>query len=1072
MQLLNAQQDARLFRFPDVSANQIVFSYANDLWLANKTGGQAQKLSSPAGVEFFPKFSIDGSKIAYSANYNGNPEIYTIAVTGGIPNRLTYHGEADRVIDWSLNGEEIIFASNRESEKDRFNKLFTISQQGGLPKTLPFPFGEFASYSPDGKNIAVVFRSEIFRNWKRYRGGDVADIYIYNFDTKSSINISEDINAGEEMPMWYQNTIYFISDNGAEKRMNLWAYHVDTKQREQITFYKDNDVHFPSLGPSDIIFEAEGKLHLYDLKNKKLNDISIQIISDYNAMIPKTISASKTIQTLNPSPDGNRVIIQARGDLFSVPAENGSIVNLTQTSDYAERYPSWSPDGLKIAYWSDQSGEYELWIADPKSPKSAKKITSYGAGFRYNIFWSPDSKKLAFIDKAAIINIFDLTNNQTTFVDKGLSLTHGALELFSCSWSPDSKWLTYHRDLDNYNNAIFLFDLTNKKLHQITTGYYECNSPVFDKNGKYIYLFTKQSFQPLYSDLDNTFIYPNATLIGAIALKKSTPGLLAEKEDTVAISITEEKESLDKKKKNNDEPSKDIKKTNVTEIDIDGIESRLVLLPIKAGNYSTLRTSTDKILYLKLPLTGSGPDVKTQLAFFDIIKKEEKIIIDEIGNYELSFDGQKILAIKPDAYAIIKPEESQKMEKMLRVSDMEMFVNPKSEWKQILTDVWRIERDYFYDEKMHGVDWNKVKTNYFNLLESANSREDVNFIIGEMIAELNASHTYRYGGDLETPLKKNVGYLGIDWEVDGEHYRIKKIIKPADWDAEVRSPLDQANLGIKAGDYIHSINGIKISTNREPSAYLQGLANKTIELEFSSSNTAQNVKRILIKTMDSEARLRNLAWIETNRQKVAKATNNEVAYIYVPSTGTDGQTELIRQFAAQWDKKAIIIDERFNNGGQIPDRFVELLNREPLAFWAVRDGKTWPWPPYANFGPKVMLINGWSGSGGDAFPDFFRKKKIGPLIGARTWGGLIGISGVPDLIDGGGITAPTFRMYNVDGTWFKEGHGVDPDIEVKEDLGALSQGIDTQLDRAILEIKQLLKQKAFIQAPRPPAEIR
>jgi len=498
----------------------------------------------------------------------------------------------------------------------------------------------------------------------------------------------------------------------------------------------------------------------------------------------------------------------------------------------------------------------------------------------------------------------------------------------------------------------------------------------------------------------------------------------------------------------------------------------MVVLPIPNGNFGNIASCTGKIIYLKVPNTGASSSSKMSIAYYDIEKREEKNILDDANGFILSADGKKILAFKGEAMAIIKPEENQKFEKPIRINEMEMTIEPMKEWRQLLIDAWRLERDYFYDGDMHGVNWEQVKQRYLKMLEGVTTREELNFILGEMIGELNASHTYNGGGDEEQAIRKNVGYLGINWQAEGNFYKIKNIIRAADWDAEIRSPLDAVGLQIKEGDYILAVNGNSLNTSQEPAAYMQGLANKAIELTYNTTPDWKNAKKIIVQTIGNEARLRHLAWIESNRKWVDANSNGEVGYIYVRSTGLDGQNELVRQFNAQWQKKALIIDERFNNGGQIPDRFVELLNREPLAFWAIRDGKSWPWPPYAHFGPKVMLINGWSGSGGDAFPDYFRKKKLGPLIGARTWGGLIGISGVPGLIDGGGITAPTFRMYNPDGTWFKEGHGVEPDIEVMEDLTALSNGKDAQLIRALQETQSLLKNKAYKMPEVPGKEIR
>lgn len=1068
---LVAQIDAGLFRFPDVSQTQIVFTYSNDLWVIPKDGGTAIKLSSPPGVESFPKFSPDGKSIAFSGNYDGNTDVYMIPVTGGVPLRLTQHGYPDRVVDWTTDGKRVLFASGRESGKARFNQFYTVSANGGMAEKLPLAYAEYGSYSPDGKQLAVVFRTQVGRNWKRYRGGWKADIHIFNLNTLASQNISTVSDAGHEFPMWHGNNIYFLSDRGPELRMNLWKYDPATKTYTQLTNFKDDDVHYPSLGPDDIVFEACGKLYLYNIASQKQKTINISLVTDNALLKPKVETADKLIQTLSLSPDGNRVLIQARGDVFSVPAENGFVKDMTRTSGAAERYPAWSPDGKYVAYWSDESGEYELYLSEPDKEGSAKKLTSYGPGYRYRVFWSPDSKKMAFIDKAMRIKIFDITNNQTTDVDKALRFTHGSLENFMVSWSPDSRWLAYNRDLENQHRAIFIYDYKNKKLTQAISGFYSAFNQVFDSEGKYLYIITSQAFSPSYSAIDNSFIYANTGKIAAIPLRKNIPSLLAPKNDAVAVSKDDDasKKTDDKKKDSASAEKKPDAKA--VEIDFDGFEQRMDILPVPSGNFGRLGSVKGKILYMKFPNTGAPPG-QGALKYYDIDKREEKNILDGVDFYLLSENRQKIMVAKSGTYAMIKPEENQKFDKPLRIAEMQAMVDPREEWQQIFNDAWRFERDYFYDEGMHGVNWKEIKERYSKMLKSAMTREEANFVIGEMIGELNASHTYHGGGDLETARTKPVGYLGVDWQADGEFYKIKKIIRGALWDAEARSALDIGGVMVKEGDYILAVNGIPLTTASEPHAAFVGLGGKTVELTYNSSPSWKGAKTAIVQTLNDEYRLRHLAWIEDMRRKVDKETNGDVGYIYVTSTGIEGQNELIRQFNAQWDKKALIIDERFNDGGQIPDRFIEILNRDPLAFWAIRDGSEWPWPPFAHFGPKVMLVNGWSGSGGDAFPDYFRRKKIGPLIGARTWGGLIGISGVPPLIDGGNVTVPTFRMYNPDGTWFREGYGVEPDIEVQEDLSAMAKGVDPQLERAIKEIKELIKTKGYKAPARPTLEKR
>ncbi|HVZ95706.1 MAG TPA: PDZ domain-containing protein [Chitinophagaceae bacterium] len=1068
---LFAQNNSGLYRYPDVSATQIVFTYANDIWVVPKEGGEAIKLSSPAGVEVFPKFSPDGKSIAFTGNYDGNEDVYVMPAAGGVPLRLTSHGYPDRVVGWEPDGKRILFASSRESGSQRFNQMYTIPAAGGPAEKLPMAYAEFASYSPDGKELAVTFRTQAFRNWKRYRGGWKADIHLFHLADSTSENITAlNTEAGNEFPMWHNNEIYFLTDRGPEKRMNLWRYDLTTKISEQVTHFTDYDIHFPSAGPADIVFEDGGNLYLYNFASKQTSEVKITVVSDKNLLKPQIEKVDKYIQHVAISPDGNRALIEARGDIFTLPAENGFVEDITQTSGTAERYPAWSPDGKSIAYWSDASGEYELWIT-PSNEYKPRKLTSYGPGFRYKLFWSPDSKKLAFIDKAMKIMIYDVEAGTTTNIDHALHYFQGELENFTCDWSADSRWLVYSHDLSNTHHAVFIYDYKNKVLHQVTSGYYNSFDPVFDSEGKYLYLLTNQSFSPDYSDIDNSFVYTNSTQVAAIALQKTTPSILLPKNDTVKIISDESKpeETKSKSKKKSDTTAKP--KASPVTIDFDDIESRLELLPVSAGNYNHLSSVKGKIIYIKYPPHEEN-EGKPSLKIFDTDKKEEKTILDNVRGYMLSANREKILAGQNEAFAIIKPAEGQKFEKPLRIGEMQMVIHPMEEWKQILTDAWRIERDYFYDPSMHGVNWDEVKERYLKMLSGAGSRDELNYIIGEMLGELSSSHTYKGGGDLEKAKREDVGYLGVNYEPAGNFYKIKNIIKGASWDAEERSPLDMPGVTIKEGDYLLAVNGVPVTTDQEPYIAFQGLAGKTIELTYNSSPTFIGAKTAVVKAMSDEARLRYLNWIENYRQRVDEETQGQAGYIYVPSTGIDGQNELIRQFNAQWNKKALIIDERFNSGGQIPDRFIEILNRKPLSYWAMRDGPSYPWPPYANFGPKVMLINGWSGSGGDAFPDYFRKAGLGPLIGNRTWGGLIGISGVPELIDGGGITAPSFRMFNVDGTWFKEGHGVDPDIEVDEDLGQISKGTDPQLERAVTEIKNLLKDKAFKVPPTPAYEDR
>lgn len=1066
---ISAQVNAKMFQYPDVSQTHITFTYAGDVWIVSKNGGTANKLTSAKGTELLSRFSPDGKQIAFSGNYNGNVDVYVMPSSGGMPTRITHHGMTDRLIDWYPDGNNLLFASSRESGKQRFNQFYKVSKSGGLPEKLPLPYAEFGVISPDGNQIAYTPISAAFRTWKRYRGGMAADIFIFDLNSKASENITNNV-AGDEIPMWSGNKIYFLSDRGENKRNNIWCYDLSNKQTKQVTNFDKFDIRFPSIGNNEIVFEAGGLLYLLDLTTENYQEVKINVVSDESTLLSRTENVEKLIQNFSLSYNGKRTLFEARGEIFSVPTENGPVINLTQSSGVAERYPAYSPNGKYAAYFSDRSGEYELTIRDLEKPSQEKTLTTLGEGYRYKLFWSPNSKALAFIDQTMTVYVYDMDKNETIKVDQQLWLYEGGLQNFSVSWSSDSRYVAYTKDLESSSTAIAIYDTKDQKIHQVTSGYYKDSNPVFDPAGKYLYFLTNRSFKPVYGDFEGTWTYPNSTQIAVVTLTKDIPSPLAPKNDSSVVKKDDVKKD-DEKKDEKKEDKKDESKTKEVKIDFDGFEQRVVILPPAAGNYGNIAAVTGKVIYHRAPNSGSA-DKKRAVVYFDFEKLEEKTIVDDADVFQISADEKKILVAKQNSFSVVDIASDQKMDKKLPANQLEMTVVPRDEWKQIFTDVWRLQRDFFYDKNMHGVDWDAMKKQYGDLIDNAVTRGDVNYIIGELISELNASHTYRGGGDDETPLQRQVGYLGVDWELNNGAYRIKRIVNGAVWDSEVRSPLLASGIKVKEGNYILAVNGVAIDATKDPWSAFEGLAEKTIELTVNDKPSIDGAWNIIVKTLSDETRLRNLEWIESNRKRVDDATGGKIGYVYVPSTGIDGQDELVRQFTAQFSKEGVIIDERFNNGGQIPDRFVELLNRKPLAFFAVRDGKNWQWPNVANFGPKVMLINGWSGSGGDAFPDFFRKSGIGPLIGTRTWGGLIGISGAPALIDGGNVTVPTFRQYNPDGTWFKEGHGVDPDIEVLEDPTTLSKGVDVQLEKAIEEVMRLHKLNPPVNPKQPPYEKR
>ncbi|KAF0141392.1 MAG: tricorn protease [Stygiobacter sp.] len=742
---VSAQIDARMIQFPDVSKTQIVFNYGGDLWLVSKTGGTAIKLSSPAGQEVFPRFSPDGTQIAYNANYDGNTDIYVIPTNGGIPQRVTNHGMADRLVDWYPNGNSLLYASSMNSGKQRFNQFYEVSVKGGMPNQLPLAYAEFGSLSPDSKKIVYTPRTTAFRTWKRYRGGLNSDMWIFDLEKKSAEQIF-DKSVGNEIPMWSsQNKIYWISDRGADKRYNIWSYDLSNKQTKQLTKFTDFDIHFPAMGPEEIVFEAGGKLYLLNLASEKMHEVKVNVVTDEITLMPKTENVSGLISSVSVSPDGKRAIFEARGDLFNVPAQNGPSFNLTKSNGIAERFPSWSPDGKKVAYWSDRSGEYELTVKDLDKPSEEKKLTSYGEGYRYRLYWSPNSKMLAFIDQSMKINIYDSEKDKTYKVDQALYHMHGALQGFKVSWSPDSRWIAYTNDTKGQSSALYMFDTKEEKTHQITTGYYADSDPAFDPDGKFLYYLTNRTLNPVYSDIGNSWIYPNTTNIAIATLSDDTIFPLSPKVDTTSAKKEEPKKEEKKDDKKADaakDKSAEKEKPKETKIVLTGFENRVVIVPVPAGNYNRVSAVSGKIIFQRAPNTGSA-DKKNPIIFYDLDKREEKTIIDDANGYQLTADMKKMLIWKGNQYAVVDVAENQKMDKPMPTAQLEVTVDPKAEWKQIYKDAWRIFRDYFYDENMHGVDWKEVGERYGKLVDYCVTRWDLNYLLGELISELNASYLQR-----------------------------------------------------------------------------------------------------------------------------------------------------------------------------------------------------------------------------------------------------------------------------------------------------------------------------------------
>ncbi len=1062
----------------DVSDKQIAFVYGGDIWIVDKKGGTAISITNSPGEESWPRFSPDGQSIAFTASYNGNSDVYVMPVTGGIPTRLTYNAFPDRMIDWHPDGEKILFASSREIGARGLNQFYLVDKEGGFPEKLEIPYGELASFSEDGSQLAYITKITENYPFKRYRGGLTSDVIVYNFNTKTAERITEN-KANDGKPSWAGEKIYFLSDRGEKMRLNIWEYNINTKEKKQITFFKDFDISFMTAGPDDLVFEMGGDVFLMNLESLGYEKLDIDIISDLSVEMPQRKDVSKSISNMTASPDGKRVIFEARGELFNVPVEEGFTINMTHSSGSFDQNPAWSPNGKYIAYWSDKSGEYEIYLQNSQGKENPKKLTDRGKGFGYKLYWSPNSQKIAFIDETNTIQVVDVESGDVTKAgNTRWNIGHGSRYGYPISWSPDSRWITFMQGLDNSNGAVFVFNVEKKELHQMTSGFFNDSYPIFSTNGKYLFYLTNRNLHAAYSDLDATWIYPNSTKIVSMSLTTDAGSLLAPKNDEVKIEEDKSKnkgEEKEKGKENDDDKKSDEKEkeNENVEINFENPESRIELLPPKAGNIAAIMPFDGKLVYLRRPNTGSG-ERSSSLHFYDFEEREDKEIMGNVSRAAATADGKSIIVSSQRKYGIIKPAPGQKIEKPIPTDGLVMNWIPKEEWKQIFMDTWRRHRDFFYDPNMHQLNWKAIRERYRKLLDDARTRWDVTNLQLNLAAELSAGHTYAMGGDTEDTPSGSNGFLGIDWELKDGKYRIKRIVKPADWDTEVRSPFDKPGVDVNQGDYILAVNDIPLVVEKDPYAAFEGLSGKTVQLSISSSGNKEDAKNVVVECLSTaqERTLRYLEWIENNRKMVDELSDGQLGYIYMSNTSSRGQLELVRMFYGQLDKKGFVLDERFNGGGQLADRFLELLQRPVTYNLHWRHGKDHTNPVKTNTGPVGMLINGWAGSGGDGLPWAFQELEAGPIVGERTLGILIGPATGHRMIDGGAITVPGARLYDNDGHWFWEGEGVAPDFKVWDDPNMLMKGRDPQMEKVVEEVLKLTIENKHKMTPAPPLEDR
>ncbi len=1090
----------KLLRFPATNGPAIVFSYAGQLYTVPAEGGTARRLTDGPGYAIFPHFSADGTQLAFTAQYDGNTEVYVMPAEGGVPKRLTTSATLDRddladrmgpnnlVMGWKNTSNEVVFRSRWRSFNPFLGELDTVGLDGDVPTQLPVPRGGFVSFSPDDTKIAYnrVFRE--FRTWKQYRGGMADDIWIFDLKTGALENITNN-PAQDLFPMWAPNgKIYFVSER--TQRANLFSYDLATKQTKQLTSFDRYDVKFPSLGKGAIVFEQAGQVWRFDLATEKAAPVPIVVREDFAAARPVLTNVSHFIEGVQPSPDGQRVTVVARGDVFTVPAKDGPTRNLTQTPGVHERAASWSPDGRLVAYLSDATGEFELYVRPQDGKGAATQLTFNDDTYPFTPVWSPNSKKLLWADRKQRLRFVDLETKAVTVVAEDSDAP-----IQEYAWAPDSQWITYVRQEHGTLAKVMLYGLAAKQTLAVTDGWYASSAPVFSDDGKWLLFASARDYRPIYSDTEWNHAYQDMERIYLVALSKDTASPFAPKSDEVAIAKDDdsakpeatkpEGEKADAAKADEGKPEKkESRKHVVVKVDADGLADRVISLPITPSNYGPIRMIGDKVYYRRAPggpITGGGggegfggaSNSRAMVALYDLKARKET----ELGNFdrfEITANGKKMLVRLGHDYSLIELPVAKvelKPDAKLDFSALEVQLDHHAEWTQVFNESWRQMRDFFYAPNMHGIDWAGQRDKYGALLPYVNTRNDLTYLIGEMIGELHIGHTYVTPGDRPEAPRVRTGLLGAQVSRDpvSRAYRIDKILPGENWQNRTHSPLTEIGVNVKAGDYILAVNGHSVRDLANIYSALIDTVGKQVVLRVNSQPVEEGARDITIVPIGDEAPLYYDAWVQHNIDYVASKTGGKVGYLHIPDMGPEGLNEFVRRYYPQLDKQALIIDVRGNGGGNVSPMIIERLQRELTMINIRRNGTPTPNPAQTMLGPKVTLLNEYSASDGDLFPYRFRENGLGKLIGKRSWGGVVGIAGTLPFTDGGGLTKPEFAPYSKDGkTWIIEGHGVDPDIVVDNDPAREFRGEDQQLDKGIEVILEELKTQAQTLPPPPP----
>jgi tricorn protease len=1069
-----------LLRNPSLSADKIAFLYANDVWTVSRQGGEARRLTSVNAVSSGPYFSPDGTRVAYSTREKGLNEVYVVNADGGVPQRLTWNPMGNEVVGWSADSKEVLFASPRTSYSD-FPRLFRIHADGsGSPTVLPLPSAADGTFSADGNTLAYVPVAQWEPAWKRYRGGQTTPVWLINMKTLDLVKVPRE-NSNDSSPVWEGNTVYFLSDRNGP--ISLFSYDPNTKAVEQIIENHGYDLKTVSAGPGALVYEQFGSLHLYDLATHQEHTVPVTVHGDLPSLTPslKPISA-KEVQNLAVSPTGVRVVAEAHGDIFTLPAEKGNVRNLTSTPGHAERDPSWSPDGKSIAYFSDASGEYQLYIRDQDGLEPPKVIDlGPDPSFFYGPHWSPDSKHIAYSDKHLRLWYVDTAGGKPVKVDTGLRGGFGAST--ELSWSSDSQWIAYTRDLENELHAVFFYSLATHTSTQITDGMSNAAHLVFDPNGKYLYFTVSTNNGPSDAGIDLSSLdraTSNSVYVVVLARDGVSP-VPPESDDENKKKDEDKKDEAsdaDKSKgdaaskgdeKKDDAKKKEDEKPKPTVIDLAGIGNRILSLPIPTRNYVGLSVAKTGVLFLaegepvgRASSEGDTPPIRA-LWRFTTEKRQTEEILSGLTGYEVSHDGEKLFYTRGDNWflapiADLKPGSPDAPQgKPVANGGMVAMIDPRAEWKQMYRETWHIERDFFYDPHLHGLDRAKVEAKYAPYLDGLASRDEFTYLSNEMLGEIQVGHMFVRGPDMPKDGPKP-GLLGADYTVENDRYKFAKIFNGQNWTPSLTAPLTLPGIHIVEGEYLLAVNGRELHATDNLDSFFDGTAGKQTVVRVGTKADGSDGRDVTVVPVESEKGLRNIDWIEANRRKVDQLSGGKVAYIYMPNTAGAGYSNFNRYFYAQLDKQAVVLDERYNEGGLIADYVVNVLGQKLLSGAIERDGEPVHDPQGAIFGPKAMIINQSAGSGGDAMPWYFRKANVGTLVGVRTWGGLVGIGGYPALLDGGRVTAPRYAIYGLNGEWEVEGHGIPPDVEVEELPKDVAAGHDAQLERAVTIVLQQLKE--------------